>query len=636
MTYITTKVRSLKSYPTYQFYAKAESKATDVGGVFRICVLEAMRWIRNRLENIKDIPEELKTPEPADFKNFSENRLSSFSFDNGFQIDVIYIESLGVWSFRMAEPDLGANLGTDRERLPVSGRTFTTEIAFLKQTDCVELGIRTICSEPSDNDTDCEVFRPRVVKALAENENLRLLHSGWMISGEPLTIKSKSELERFLDIFEDEDRSLPIFLVADSGTEAAGSLPETLPDVSVPFSLGSYKLSGGNADDKQRLSISPELLSYKAGTPDFPKPKKQKSKTPEKKGKPLSVGKKLPCIDYGALSKKLIGFAIVVFAEESFFGQIEKKTKISLNNGDIVIIPRKQPSERLTYKSYENRMPQLIGELYEAAAVMPKRSAFQYGSVLFHYDAKQKDFHSKRKQTQSMEERCALYKQENTELKQQIKELSQQQTDMCQTAESIRLLKKQADTLQRALDETESEFRQFREAVSSKEDSYRRSAEAVQFYREQYETAARFPTDKNDVCKWIESSFSDELTVAPRAESEMRKYSGALDLVSLCDGIVYLDAYARYRRREISEDELGLYAMRCNWDVQGCGKEALKMHRSDYTVTVGNDQYTLDLHIKHGRQSEELIRIYFCWDADSEKVIIGSMPEHLATVRNGT
>ena len=116
----------------------------------------------------------------------------------------------------------------------------------------------------------------------------------------------------------------------------------------------------------------------------------------------------------------------------------------------------------------------------------------------------------------------------------------------------------------------------------------------------------------------------------------MRKYSGALDLVSLCDGIVYLDAYARYRRREISEDELGLYAMRCNWDVQGCGKEALKMHRSDYTVTVGNDQYTLDLHIKHGRQSEELIRIYFCWDADSEKVIIGSMPEHLATVRNGT
>ena len=281
-------------------------------------------------------------------------------------------------------------------------------------------------------------------------------------------------------------------------------------------------------------------------------------------------------------------------------------------------------------------MQDIVGELYETAAVMPKRNAYQFGAVLFHYDAKQKELHSKRKQTQSMEERCGLYKQENTELKQQIKQLSQQQTDMCQTAESVRLLKKQVDALQRELEEKEAEYLEFRENAAVKEDSYRKSSGIIQFYREQYETAAGFPTDKNDFCKWIVSSFSDELTVAPRAESEMKKYSGALDLVSLCDGLVFLDAYAKYRRREISEEMLGLYAMRGNWDVQNCGKEAIKLRRTDYTVTVGKKQYTLDLHIKRGTQSEELIRICFCWDPDTKKIIIGSMPEHLATVKNGT
>ena len=137
-----------------------------------------------------------------------------------------------------------------------------------------------------------------------------------------------------------------------------------------------------------------------------------------------------------------------------------------------------------------------------------------------------------------------------------------------------------------------------------------------------------------DVCKWIENSFPEEIIVAPRAVSEMRKYSGALDIFSLCDGIAYLAEYARYRQQKLSADELELFAEYGGWDIQGCGKEALKMFRTEYTVTVGGKQYILDQHIKHGNKSKDLIRIYFCWDAELGKIIIGSMPEHLATVRN--
>lgn len=42
MTYTTTKVQALKSYPTYQFYADADPKSVDTDSVFKICVLEAL------------------------------------------------------------------------------------------------------------------------------------------------------------------------------------------------------------------------------------------------------------------------------------------------------------------------------------------------------------------------------------------------------------------------------------------------------------------------------------------------------------------------------------------------------------------------------------------------------------------
>ena len=149
---------------------------------------------------------------PQQYADFDDEKIQSFSINLGFQIDVIYIESLGVWSFRIVEPDMGANIiGTPKEREAVSGRTFTTEIAFRKQDDCVEIGVRTICSEPSDNTQECEVFRPSVVKALAENTDIRLSQCGWMLNGQAMQITSKNELEKFFDVF-DPARSLPIIL----------------------------------------------------------------------------------------------------------------------------------------------------------------------------------------------------------------------------------------------------------------------------------------------------------------------------------------------------------------------------------------------------------------------------------------
>jgi len=326
----------------------------------------------------------------------------------------------------------------------------------------------------------------------------------------------------------------------------------------------------------------------------------------------------------------------VVFAEEKFFGHVEKKTHIQMKNEDIIIIPRQKPTERYSYQQYREDMQGFYQMLRREVIDMSIRGVCGFEGVSFYSDAKLKEFHTKRKQTDSLEDKCELYRQEKEELKAQIREMTQQQTDMNQTAESLRLAQKKIDFLNDDLEAEREKNESLTEAAELKETAYTRASEIIAFYRQQVETVSGFPSDKKDVCEWIESSFSDELIVAPRAQSELRKYNAALDLNTLCDGIVFLAAYAKYRRQELSEDMLNLYVERRNWEVQGCGSAAMNMRRDDYTVNYSGKKYLLDMHIKRGRQAEELVRIYFCWDEEKRKIIIGSMPGHLATVKDGT
>ena len=634
MPYITTKVQALKSYATYQLYAQADPRVADTDGVFKICILETLRWIRSRLSDLKETPQELKSPEPQQYAEFDDEMIRSFSIELGCQIDVIYIESLGVWSFRIVEPDMGANKGTAKEREAVSGRTFTTEIAFRKQDDCVEIGVRTICSEPSDNTVDCEVFRPSVVKALAENADIRLSHCGRILDGKAMQVCSKGEMDKFFDIFGDAARSLPMILVADTKEEISepvdlSPVTDTLTPTLSSFSL----LARSKSSEGAVLKINSECFENKKFIREKI-PKKIKKQADKPKCSPVRT--KLPVFDYEKLAQKLVGLALVVFISDKYFRQIENKTQIRIDHGDIIVIPRKEPTERYAYSDYSGDMDGFFSALRNASYDLPKRSAVDYGNVLFYTDAKLQEYHDKRHQATTMEEKYEFYKLENKELKAQVKEFSQQQTDMRQTSGQLRALQKRVEALTDELDDARSKYADIVDEMNAKADAYRKGAQIVSFYKQFIDIAARFPTDKSEVCKWAEENFSDDIIIAPRAVSEMRKYSGSLDIASLCDGIVFLSAYARFRRQEIPEDELALYAQRCSWDVQGCGKEAMKLHRNDYTVTCGGVQYSLDLHIKHGIQADELIRIYFCRDDESGKIIIGSMPRHLATVKNTT
>ncbi|HAJ96995.1 MAG TPA: hypothetical protein DCO72_04600 [Ruminococcus sp.] len=644
MKYVTTKLQPLKSFPTYQFHACTISGSLSVDDVFKICILETFRWIRSRLKDFPEIPPEIMTPEPDNYQNFPESDLHSFSFNMGLNVDVIYIEKSGIWSFQISEPDMGANLNSKNARPPVNGRTFSTDIAFLKRKDCVETGIRTICSDPYNCEIPCEVFRPTVVKALAKRPDMSFQQFGFRLDGQPLRITSKGSLAYLDSILNSESCDMPIVLIASTGYEPVEETPKKPEMISAPeISLSSvsrgmsfsstsamdFTLDLSKADIKKSSAKINQIVSKKkekppktAPLPNVTAPKAKPQKRDE--------------FPFEKLAEMCLGFAVVCFVDEPFLPHLKNKFRIDLHSGDIAIYSHLQESERYAYEQYRDDMEQFCKTLRKMIHLMPKRCSYSFGDVVFHSDARIAELREKRHESNSEDERFQLLREENSELKKQIQEISQQNANMHLTSELLRTTQKKLKSAEDELDALRIFCERFRQEQDEKETLYQKSAELVAFYKGMADISAEFPTDKDSVCDWTETHFGEHLAVTTKARSELHKYSGSLNTAILCNGIVYLDAYARFRRGEISAEILEMYAQRYHWEVTSCGKEALRVRHEDYLVTFQKKKYLMDLHIRYGIKAKGLIRIYFFWEEQLQKIVIGCMPEHLATVKKNT
>ena len=257
MDYKITQLRSLKRYPTYQFYAEIESSQVSSEDVFKISILETFHWLRTRLCGTDFLPSEFVTPEPDCYADFNLASLYSISLNHGWIVDVVYIPEHGVWSFLLHETDMGANPGTDHAREPVQGRTFETEISLHKQDESVELGVRTICSEPSDCTAPCEVFRPTVIRSIANHPLLSFRCGGFPIDGTPIMISSRTDAERFVSVFQNPHFNLPVVMVIDSGYD--GQKP---PEPTAELSASSFNFGDSLS---QKFTVDDVKVSVPSG-----------------------------------------------------------------------------------------------------------------------------------------------------------------------------------------------------------------------------------------------------------------------------------------------------------------------------------------------------------------------------------
>ena len=349
MKYQTTNLQPIKRYPTYQFHADTAQKKLPVSQVFCICVLETLRWLRSRLQSSTACRQ---TSAPRSRKTtpiFPRSNCIRSAFPWASTWTCFYLENRGLWSFHLSEPDAGANLGTPRERAAVNGRIFETDISFLMHKERVEVGIRTICSEPSDSSAPCEVFRPMVVRALAQNPNVGFVQNGFVLDGKPMEICAKGDFAHFAALYQAADFDMPLIVIADSGTaqktlsldalnipdNSTLSLRSTQNDL-LHFSGRNVQMNEATSEITKEMHIPPNRWL-----------KRMTGMNRADAGKTESAGsgltEKLPVFPYEDLAEKLLGYGAVCFVAQRCLEEFSRKFRLSLRNGDFPHSPPRQP-----------------------------------------------------------------------------------------------------------------------------------------------------------------------------------------------------------------------------------------------------------------------------------------------------
>ena len=163
--------------------------------------------------------------------------------------------------------------------------------------------------------------------------------------------------------------------------------------------------------------------------------------------------------------------------------------------------------------------------------------------------------------------------------------------------------------------------------------------------KEQIEKLNR-PSKTTDIPKWVEKCFSGRLILHEKAVDLIANtQTSEVDMALLCDALEYLSK--EYRDEligKITEEERNSICSK-RYDrpftvtpITGMTPNAYPL---EYKIKYYRDdrgkkhESVLDLHLKSGTGTENLLRIYFLYDKEKQLIVVGSLPKHLKTLRNG-
>jgi len=152
-----------------------------------------------------------------------------------------------------------------------------------------------------------------------------------------------------------------------------------------------------------------------------------------------------------------------------------------------------------------------------------------------------------------------------------------------------------------------------------------------------------YPTSLDGLSEWVTSNHGATVILHPRAKNAVNK-SRFEDIALIYQGVELL-AREYHTMRTTSPEHAERNRALCDKRLQELGFElapSISQSRAgeegdEYRVYYPPGQLekkrTLDLHLKKGSDRDErfCLRIYFFWDDDSAKVVIGWLPSHLDT-----
>lgn len=187
------------------------------------------------------------------------------------------------------------------------------------------------------------------------------------------------------------------------------------------------------------------------------------------------------------------------------------------------------------------------------------------------------------------------------------------------------LLEADLDYLQILVAEQSDQLRQLR--ADLREARRHKPSQATKAPLESVEAAADF-----DLAQWC-LDRENEIVVLPRARNGAKKsrYEEPSLIPKALD--ILAGPYRALRRGEITQDEFNAQLNGSGLRLSGSVAPSIAGEQGDaYFVFWAGRRRFLEQHLLKGggRDERYCFRLYFFWDADSERAVVGSMPSHLA------
>lgn len=624
-----------RTYPSYQLYATIENKKTAPEDAFKIAVLTAIGWLREKFSNL-DMPEELQCPSPHEYAELNLNELKSFRLDCGYVVDVVYISEIKNWSLQLVEPDLGLS---KQQSNPVPGRIFTTNIGFRLVDDTVECGFNTLVSDPETVTEKCSVFRLGVVKLLVRNPMLGLQQCTRIIEHAD-TVDTSVKVRSLKDLIADDERTLPlaVFTMVKDGT---GEKTMLAPNIDI-MSLDKYMGFRSTLNSPVKNALSGMYFTVSEGVWNtearIDKPTAENETIPSSPKTIIEAEAYLP-YDIKESAHTKMGYGHYYVIAEDKLTDVCKLTGVQLKQGDVCVIEPKKFGGRVTvypYSSYRNRKSELIAEVDSFIQSYSMDKPMTFGKVLFSPDARmyqqeQLINSTKSRHTlldQSREHERLLMQKHNEELQMKDKQ--------------IYLLNEKIGRLQQLLDEKNTVNAELRRAIEQLQINHEKNIRGLEEKLEFIDSLKERPTQPADVPKWVEKKFAGRMIFHQRAVDLISAVpSYEVDMELLCDALEYLATeYYDFYTKVATEDEImQRSSTKYNrpFKVTPTGYSSIEYSPIEYKVKYNlhgstSKQVALDMHLKAGVSTQHLIRIYFFYDSYNRYFVVGSLPKHLKTV----
>ena len=601
----TTRLVFFRRYLTYQALLEIHTKKElSVEACFSKVVLYIMRWFRNRLG--KEIFEEYSEisflkenyPEPDDYEQFDIESVADISGLDFIDFETLYVKKNHAWLMSLEEPDNG------NENKDINGRSFTTEVSVYKRDTSVVLGIREACREPKENTEDAFGYRPGFVRDIFFDSDMIIgeqgLNSKYAFATEPLILNGKSGEkcdELYRNLINSEYRQMPILFV-----------PE--------------KFYEKNKEGVDKKTVS--LLGY--------------CHVLVWTGTPLKL-----------------------------FAQIMNKPEFAdvAEEGQLIFF---RTTANTVYPTdyFEPSAENMLENVKHVAQIEPRRKNCDFKEFSFKpawWEISKKDDFENIEQNSELKH---AYETEISRLNTQIRDLERDNDQLQRKIDSLETENKSLDEEIRKTFVEIGKSNQKYEAMLEERDDLKemlKRAESQNMQseimlravkaseKERYEPLLHLPPlgmdAKSEILKWISTYFSDVIEVQSNAEKAFYADDRNLDWHRFCMMIHYLAGYTRYRNeggqainahaaREYDPEEAAYRVEPVSSGAVG----SAEMFKDKYSVKIENSDGKLvdvimDMHLKYGKgRDSNMIRIYFYYDKDAKKSIIGYMPGHLPTRSN--